>query len=117
MKALGPHLPLSINMTDGIKMIRSMKQMIKQHLRMLLQTSPGERVLYNSYGIGIRDYLFLKDEDDLESDINSQVSKYMPYIQLDGVEVDRDEYQLNVKISYYITALGISDIIVLNIGE
>lgn len=116
MKALGPKLPLSMSdIGGGLKMIRSQIEAIRQHLKMLLLTSPGERILYYEYGVGIKDYLFEKDPGDLESRIYEQTSLYMPYIEIQNVNIEIYENSLNMKLEYYIPALNGVDIFEYNI--
>lgn len=51
-------LPLQEDNEDLFyKLHKTLKDNIKQNIRMLMYTSPGERVMVPNYGIGIRNYL------------------------------------------------------------
>jgi len=59
MSSLSLHLPITYNSADGFTMIKSIKRMIKQNFKMLLLTSPGERVMDPNFGVGVKIIYFL----------------------------------------------------------
>ena len=83
------------------------KEAIKQNLKMLLLTNPGEYVMDSSFGVGLSRYLFENATPNLKSSIKSsinlQVANYMPYLRLLGVEVDFsniDSNSIYIRIEY-----------------
>mgnify|MGYP003119298600 CR=1 FL=1 len=58
MASLGLKLPIQYSSTDGFEMLKNFQRLIHQNFKMLLLTSPGERVMAPTFGVGIRNYLF-----------------------------------------------------------
>ena len=83
MAGISPKLPLQLDPDDGVALNKNIKETIKQNLKMLILTSPGERLMIPEYGVGIRNYLFdqnvTKTRADLYSKIKDQVALYMPF--------------------------------------
>ena len=42
---------------------KTVKDNVKQNLKMLLFTAPGERVMLPDYGVGLKNYLFENDPE------------------------------------------------------
>ena len=89
MSSLAVAVPLALDSKNGFDMIESFKRLIKQNLKMLLLTAPGERMMDPFYGVGLRRYLFEQDTADLKKDlrqkINVQVQRYMPHINIQAI--------------------------------
>ncbi len=98
-KGLSPKLPLSKNPVDGYSLNKTYKEMIIQNLKMLVLTAPGERIMEPSFGVGLRNYLFLNDDPKIRADISSkideQVKKYMPFVEVLGIDFNQIENQEN----------------------
>ena len=58
MPNYSPTLPLTIDELDGYKMNKNIKDVIRQNFKMLILTSPGERIMLPDFGAGIRRFLF-----------------------------------------------------------
>ena len=58
MSSLSVELPLTISSIDGFTMIKDIKRLVSQNLKMLLLTVPGERVMEPEFGVGLKRYLF-----------------------------------------------------------
>ena len=58
MSGLSPRLPLEIDSTDGYRLLKDYISMVKQNMRMLVLTIPGERMMDPDFGVGLRQYLF-----------------------------------------------------------
>ena len=58
MAKLGVRLPITRNDINGYTMIGDFSTLIKQNLKMLILTDPGERVMIPEFGVGIKSYLF-----------------------------------------------------------
>ena len=56
----GPQLPLNQPGDGGYSLLQNYKQMAAQNLKMIVLTSPGERVMDTSFGVGVRNFLFEK---------------------------------------------------------
>ena len=61
MSGISPKLPLYIDPVDGIALNKTLKQMTRQNLKMIILTSPGERIMYPKFGVGLRRYLFMNN--------------------------------------------------------
>tara|TARA_R100001509_G_C4880387_1_gene219969 strand:+ start:2198 stop:2599 length:402 start_codon:yes stop_codon:yes gene_type:complete len=109
MPLYGPSWPLKSGERDTYELYDDIKQQISFYLRNLLLTSPGENISDPSYGVGLRRFLF---ENNLESTrslissrITSQISRYLPYVDVEEVIVDAtpeeiDSNTLNIKVVY-----------------
>lgn len=107
MAGISPKLPLQLDKRDGIALNKTLKETVKQNLKMLVLTSPGERLMLPEYGVGIRNFLFEQNISSVRSDIVSkireQVKTYMPFIVLEDVtfgEMPENSYVLNLAIKY-----------------
>tara|TARA_R100001129_G_scaffold123619_2_gene86249 strand:+ start:405 stop:773 length:369 start_codon:yes stop_codon:yes gene_type:complete len=118
MSSLGVKLPLARDSSDGFGMIKNFKTMIKQNFKMLLLTSPGERVMEPDFGVGVRKYLFENFNEStfakIERDIVKQTKIYIPAIQIQEISFDAsnpDSNQLSIMIRYAIPNLNIKDLL------
>lgn len=85
--------PLSISSNDGpYTLIKSYPDSVRQNLKMLILTAPGERIQVPPFGVGIKRFLFepLNEttKELIRFSINSQISIYMPYIVGFDVQID-----------------------------
>lgn len=118
---LSPKLPLS-NTKVHYDMIFDMKENIKQNFKNLILTSPGERIMLPTFGVGIKQYLFELNKEvvfnEIKSDIEEQVSIWMPFLNIDIIEVyqdaEDDETRLSLYIRYSIPDLDIADQLIVN---
>ena len=84
---LDASLPLRSSPSYGYYVLTvTIKENVKQKLKMLLYTAPGERVMIPKYGVGVKRYLF-ENANEIEyllvEKIKDQVSKYLPEITND----------------------------------
>jgi len=94
-------------------------EMVKQNMKNLVLTIPGERMMDTDFGVGLRRFLFEPQSevvyDDIAARINKQVEKYMPFIQIQGIDFTvpddeaSDENFLSVSITYEIVPLSVYD--------
>ncbi len=109
--SISPKLPLNLSKEDGYEMIKDYVSMVKQNLKMLILTSPGERVMDPNFGVGLRRFLFEQDNEvtygDIESKIRQQVKIYLPYLEIEEVSFksanDAEETIKNNMLSVGIT--------------
>ena len=127
MIGIGPKFPLSIDSVDGAyKLIKELKDEVRQNFKNLLLTIPGERVMDPEFGVGIERFLFENNTIELRSTldtrIKNQVSKYMPFLQVrntilstetDGNIVDSNSIILRIK--YYIAPIATEDVLNINV--
>ena len=112
---ISPALPLLYTKEDGpYGLNKSIKDALHQNFKHLLLTSKGERVMIPNFGVGLRSFLFRNFTpallEEVRSEINRQVSAYMPFIDI--VEIDfitSDQQpdlvalnQVNLRIRYVI---------------
>lgn len=95
-EGLSVSLPLRIDPIDGAYGLnRTLTQVAAQNLRMVILTSPGERIMFPEFGVGIRRYLFEQNTTStlgtIRSRIEQQVSTYLPYIRILDLSVDSPE--------------------------
>ena len=115
MPGFSVKLPLEYNQEDKYwgqnKTIRSV---IKQNLKMLILTCPGERVMLPEFGVGLRNFLFEQEpQDQISGRIYEQVSKYMSFIKIDNLQFEQQENILFIKLSYSLPGMNISDSLIL----
>ena len=109
---IAPKLTLAPNAEDGAyALLKTIPEVAKQNLKMLVLTAPGERIMIPDFGVGLKRYLFEQAGSGIEEIIRqriiSQVAEYLPYIQLGSVSVltsqtrsDVPENTLAVRIEY-----------------
>ena len=90
MSGISPKLPLYIDPVDGIALNKTLKQMARQNLKMIILTSPGERIMHPKFGVGLRRYLFMNNTQSTLSDmsrkIKEQVRTYLPNIKIRSIK-------------------------------
>lgn len=67
---------------------------VHKSVRLLLETSLGERIMHVDFGCALKNYLFepLSDRliNDLKHLVNTAIRKHEPRVKLDGVSIDQD---------------------------
>ena len=123
-EGLSVALPLEVNSIDGAYGVhKDLQSVARQSLKMLILTSPGERIMAPDFGIGMRRYLFEQNipgfGTELKARVAEQVTKYIPYIRIDGLSVidSKDNNTINLKISYSIPSAQLSDEFVFPISQ
>ena len=118
MATLGVKLPITINDINGFTMIGDFHSLIKQNLKMIILTNPGERVMIPDFGVGIQTYLFQNFSEStytqIENDIRQQVAKYLPVVTVNRVGFNNsspDTNTLQISLEYSIPALNIRDLL------
>ena len=118
MSSFGVALPLVNDSSDGFRMLKKVKEVIKQNLKMIVLTIPGERVMDPEFGVGIKQYLFENfghgTFQNIDNAIRTQVSKYLPSISITEIsfgESGTDENILGIYISYSIPTIAETDLL------
>ncbi len=91
MSGISPKLPLQKSPADGYYgLTKSHIEAIRQNLKHLILTVPGERIMIPDFGVGLKRLLFEQKNQDLYSDISfrikKQVNRYMPFVEIEDVE-------------------------------
>ena len=125
MPLYGPKWPLSQGNHDTFELYDDVKQQINFYLKNLLLTSPGENLSDPSYGVGLRRYMFEQNlpsvRSSIASAISSQVSKYLPFLQVSDIQVgataqEIDSNTLSVRIVYSIPGDVVQEIFELDMN-
>jgi len=103
-------------------MIKRIKTLVRQNLKMLVLTNPGERVMEPEYGVGIKTFLFENFESDvyarIDNKIREQVAQYMPAVQIKKIQFtnsDPDTNTLSLFLEYSIPQIATDDLLEITI--
>ena len=123
MPSLSPKLPLNLDPELGYQMNKTLIEVIRQNLKMILLTSPGERVMIPEFGVGLKRYLFENIspsfKDSIEQKIREQVATYMPSVFLESILFDESEMNSNkmyIGIAYSVPSAGIMDTLLMPVN-
>ena len=103
-KAYSVKLPLSENLHDIGSYNSTLTELIRQNVKMIFLTVPGERIMYPEFGVGLRNYLFQPNDEvlvgQIENRIEEQIAKYAAGISIDFLEIqtNQDNYVVGVKL-------------------
>ena len=133
---IAPAFPLEINAETGNYTEYGMTDLTKvvdQNLKMVLLTSPGEKLMNVNFGVGLRKYLFENNSSiqsgiqynngktviPLRENIISQVSTFLPYIRIQELEIGGSAFEnmLSIKIKYFIQETQTSSTFELTVSE
>tara|TARA_R100001510_G_C7589094_1_gene159415 strand:- start:442 stop:810 length:369 start_codon:yes stop_codon:yes gene_type:complete len=118
MASISVRLPLALDDTDGFGMIKQVRAMIKQNLKMLILTNPGERVMECRFGVGIKQFLFESFESDvyarIDNRIRAQVQEFMPVVTVEEVNfysLEPDSNKVSFRLVYSIPSIAVTDLL------
>ena len=90
MSGISPKLPLYTDPVDGIALNKTLKQMTRQNLKMIILTSPGERIMHPKFGVGLKRYLFMNNTSRTLSDIKRKIEEqariYLPTVNIRSIK-------------------------------
>ena len=96
---------------DGSLTWSSGEENVRQSIRILLLTEPGERLMREEYGCGLRRFLFQPNTPAtrqlISERITQAVNRWEPRVVLDSVEVDPDpddERVVQVNVTFRLIA-------------
>ncbi len=133
MPGLSPKLPLSIDQIDGLSTTKDFREVAQQNLKTIVLTAPGERIMIPNFGVGIRNFLFENATESTFSIIRQRIIDqtriFAPYINiqnisflqqgasvsLSDIDPSMSSNYVNIKISYTIPTMFISDTLTLQI--
>jgi hypothetical protein len=118
MASLAIRLPLTFDSSDGYTTIKGLKVLVRQNLKMLILTVPGERVMHPKFGVGIKKFLFENAGTgvyaEIDTKIREQVRAYLPIVQILEIKFGTDGIDNNllaIYIRYSIPDLNIQDLL------
>jgi phage baseplate assembly protein W len=118
MASFSVALPLRRDTSDGFVMIKTFPKLIRQNLKMLILTNPGERIMEPGFGVGLQTYLFQNFTEgtyaEIEAKIKEQVAKYLPVVTIIGLGIDtsgQDSNQLKISLKFAIPNIGATDLL------
>lgn len=124
MSGISVKVPLSRDDLDGIALNKSLVESVRQNLKMLILTRPGERPMDVEFGVGLFNYVFENDSHEVRGSISSriyqQVQRYLPFVSINNIvfasQLDNARIEpnlLSVKVEYTIVPLNYVDNIAL----
>jgi len=118
MSSLSVALPLSLDASDGFQMIKGLKALVRQNLKMLVLTNPGERVMEPDLGVGLQTFLFSNFNAGAQSAIDARIREqcqiYMPMVSIVDIQfyiIDPDTQSLAFRLLYSIPNIGVKDLL------
>ena len=92
MYGISVALPLHYDSIDGpYRLNKTLKDVVKQNLKNLILTSPGERIMIPDFGAGLRELFFEPYTpatfSTARSRIMSQISRYMSFVNVTNFTV------------------------------
>ena len=121
MASLSVRLPLMLDSVDGFSMIKDIRTLIRQNLKMLILTNPGERIMEPTFGLGLKNKLFENNinVEELKLQIGDKINQFIPQVSLMDVDAQLDQnlHTLLITISYKIMNTGESDAIEINFNQ
>lgn len=114
-------LPLRRDLAYGLSMNDTHLDAIKQNLKHLILTSPGERPMLANFGVGLRRYLFQPNHELVDSEISSkiyeQVALWMPFLRIEEVQIQREENLRYIRVTYFVKPMSMGDTLEVKISE
>jgi phage baseplate assembly protein W len=124
MSGIAVKLPVALSDTVGVATTKTVVETLRQNLKTLILTNPGERVMEPGFGVGLEKFLFERFTEStyasIQEELVNQVRTYMPQIAIKNFEVSTDgvdNSELRILIEYVITPLGTTDILDLPISN
>ncbi|PQQ38141.1 GPW/gp25 family protein [Photorhabdus laumondii] len=99
---------------------------VRQSMKVLFLTEPGERIMREDYGCGLHDYLFENISDELmariQTRIEERILRYEPRVEITEIRVNQKinlPNSLHIQVSYALRGSEISQQIegILKLGE
>lgn len=101
-------LPLQLSPSDGpYALNKNLASVVKQNVKMIIFTSPGERIMDSNFGVGIRNYLFEPLTEitkiNIRDRIIKQLNTYLPFVTIKSLGVysnDEEPNTIQIKMEY-----------------
>jgi len=118
MSSIGIRLPIQKDRIDGFQMLKTVRETLKQNLKMVILTNPGERIMDPEFGVGAQQYLFSNFSEGpqlkLDNAIREQVALYIPAIKIHDImfkATDPNTNTLSFQIHYSVPDAGLKDLL------
>lgn len=118
MPSIGIALPLLKSSDDGFQMLKDIRDTIKQNLKMIILTNPGERIMDPQFGVGVQTYLFSNFSEGIQAElydkIVDQVATYLPSVRIEKItffESDQDTNTIAFQVYYNLKDAGLNDLL------
>ncbi len=106
----------------GHELTKTAKEAIKQNVKMLVLTVPGERMMHPRFGVGLRRFMFRpmvnSTFNEIATKMKEQFQMYLPYVEFQGVRfytAQQDssvgENGVKIRVVYSIPTIGETDAI------
>jgi phage baseplate assembly protein W len=108
-----PRLPLMMSDVDGAYALnKNLSTVVRQNIKMLFLTNPGERVMDARFGVGLRNYLHEPltevSKNTIRERILSQMSIYIPSVSIIALSISDDQVNDNTIRIKMVYNIGIS---------
>ena len=117
----GIGVAIPFNQPSVFKTVYTTQEEIKYNLINFILTNPGERVYQPTFGLGLRNRLFLQLTDSYDTDLKDAIingiETYFPNVQIVDLQstLSPDTNTIQVSLSYRIINTNQEDQIILNI--
>jgi len=119
---LAPKLPLSYAEGEGpYSMITQYDALLQQNMKMLLLTSPGERIMIPTYGVGLKRAIFQQNTEEVRNAIREriqeQIATFLGYVTVQSIDIFSEENSdlppnyINITIRYFVPSLSYSQVL------
>ena len=82
------------------------KKLVKENMKQILLTNPGERIMLPDFGVGLRRYLFEMNDEQLATVIREkivqQIAKYEPLADIIDIQFKQQDNEMRIRITYRI---------------
>ena len=120
MYGLSVYFPLQLA-EQGFATNKTLPDLIKQNLKFLFLTLPGEKIMDPQFGVGLEKFLFENDtpvlREAVRTTIIAQTKLYMPHVDILAVhfvtDSDNNPEVMKVVVEYRIVPLQIDDALML----
>lgn len=109
--------PLQLDGEDSdYILVDTIPELVRQNLKNLILTNPGERVMDPEFGVGIKRFLFenrtIATTNAIKTRLTVQINRYMPFVSIIAIDFTDDEENpnlLGIAITYFITPSSTTD--------
>ena len=122
---IAPKLPLTITNQEGLLNTKTIEENVRQNLRGLFLTSPGERIMDPEFGVSLRRFLFEPNRGSsrakIENKIREQLNRYMPFIVVEELDVvgggGSEPHLVDIRFRYSIQGIASNQILNLSLDS
>lgn len=117
-----PVFPLQLSSEGGYALNKKIVDVVRQNLKNLMLTNPGERIFDLNFGVGLKTFLFEQNiqntHDIIKNKIQQQVYSYMPFLDIEDIIIAQDQDEPNlmyIQMKYFIKNISKYDILNLTV--